>query len=60
MNQFMKAQVGSVLLSMKTLYQSIELDALKDDGQISKQERKEIKKIRKAITRFEKAMEKLK
>ncbi len=60
MNQFMKAQVASVLLSMKTLYQSIELDALKDDGQISKQERKEIRKIRKAITRFEKAMEKLK
>ena len=60
MNQFMKAQVASVLLSMKTLYQSIELDALKDDGQISKQERKEIRKIRKAITRFEKAMERLK
>ena len=37
-----------------------ELFRTKDDGQISKQERKEIRKIRKAITRFEKAMERLK
>ena len=60
MNRFMQSQVNTVLLSLKTLDQSIELAAMKDDGVISKEEKKQIRKIRKAITRFQKSMEKLK
>ena len=59
MNRFMKSQINTVLLSMKTLDQSIEMAAMKDDGEISKEEQKEIKKIRKAIADFEKEMQKL-
>ena len=59
MNQFMQSQVDSALLSLHTLEQSIELAALKDDGAISKEEKKEIRLIRKAIQQFEKKMEKL-
>lgn len=59
MNKFMKSQVDTVLLSLKALDQSLELSAVKDDGEISKEEQKEIKKIRKAIENFEKEMAKL-
>lgn len=59
MNILMKSQVETVLLSLKTLHQSIEMAALKDDGKISKEEQKEIKIIRKAIADFEKEMSKI-
>ncbi len=60
MNRFMQSQVNNALLSLKTLDKSIEMAASKDDGVISKEEMKQIQKIRKAITRFEREMEKLK
>ena len=60
MNQFMQAQINSALLSLDTLDKSLELSALKDDGQISKEEEKQIKKIRKAIKDFKDTMEKIK
>ena len=56
MNMLMKSQVETVLLSLRTLNQSIEVAALKDDGEISKEEQKEIKIIRRAIADFEKEM----
>lgn len=59
MNRFMQSQVNNVLLSMKTLNQSIEMAAKQDDGKISKEEQKNIRKIRKAIAKFEQAMEKI-
>lgn len=59
MNMLMKSQVETVLLSLRTLYQSIEVAALKDDGEISKEEQKEIKIIRRAIADFEKEMSKI-
>lgn len=59
MNILMKSQVETVLLSLKTLNQSIEMAALKDDGEISKEEQKEIKIIRRAIADFEKEMSKI-
>ena len=58
-NRFMQSQVNTVLISMKTLDQSIELAAQKDDGVISKEEKKQIRKIRKAIIKFQKSMDKL-
>ena len=59
MNKFMKSQVNNALLSLKTLDQSIEMAAKQDDDEISKEERKQIKKIRKAIRKFENAMSKI-
>ena len=60
MNKFMRMQVNNALTSLKALDQSIEMSAQKDDGQISKEEWKQIRHIRKAIRKFEKEMSKLK
>lgn len=60
MNRFMQSQVNAALLSLKALDQSIEMAAQKDDGVISKEEKKQIKKIRKAVKKFSQAMDKLK
>ena len=60
MNRFMQSQVNNVLLSMKTLDQSIEIAAKQDDGEISREEQKAIKQIRKAIQNFNKAISKIK
>ena len=60
MNRFMQSQVNNVLLSLRTLNQSIEMAAKQDDDRISKEEEKQIKKIRKAIRKFETAIAKLK
>ena len=59
MNEFMKSQVNNALLSLKTLDKSIELAAVQDDGVMSKEEQKQVKRIRKAIRRFEKEMAKM-
>ena len=59
MNEFMKSQVNNALLSLKTLDKSIELAAVQDDGVMSKEEQKQVKRIRKAIRRFEKEMARL-
>lgn len=60
MNRFMQSQVNNALLSLKTLDQSIEMAAKQDDDGISKEEWKQIRKIRRAIKAFEKKMAKLK
>ena len=60
MNSIMQSQVNNALLSLKTLDQSLEMAAMKDDGVISKEEKKQIGQIRRAILKFEKAMEKIK
>ena len=59
MNEFMKSQVNNALLSLKTLDKSIELAAVQDDGVMSKEEQKQVKRIRRAIRRFEKEMARL-
>ena len=60
MNRFMQSQVNNALLSLRTLNQSIELAARQDDDKISKEEQKQIKQIRKAVSNFEKAISKIK
>jgi hypothetical protein len=47
------------LLSLKTLDKSIELAAVQDDGVMSREEQKQVKRIRRAIRRFEKDMARL-
>ena len=59
MNRFMRSQIDTALLSLKTLYKSIEIAAETDDGVVSRQEKKEIKTIRKAVERFERKMQKI-
>ena len=59
MNEFMKSQVNNALLSLKTLDKSIELAAVQDDGVMSREEQKQVKRIRRAIRRFEKDMARL-
>ena len=59
MNEFMKSQVNNALISLKTLDKSIELAAVQDDGVMSKEEQKQVKRIRKAVRRFEKEMAKM-
>ncbi len=59
MNQFMKSQVANALMSLKTLDKSIELAAVQDDGVMSREEQKQVKRIRKAVRRFEKEMSRL-
>ncbi len=56
----MQSQVNSALLALRALDQSIEMAAQKDGGVISKEERKQIKKIRKAVKKFSQAMARLK
>lgn len=60
MNRFMQSQVNNALLSLETLNKSLEMSALKDDGVISKEEQRQIRKIRKAIGKFKHSMEKIK
>ena len=59
MNSFMQAQVNAALMALRTLEQSVDFAAKKDDGMISKEEEWQIKTIKKAIRRFEESMEKL-
>lgn len=55
----MRAQINAALIALKSLENSIELAAKKDDGVISKEEEWEIKVIKKAVKRFEESMETL-
>ena len=59
MNEFMKSQVNNALISLKTLDKSIELAAVQDDGVMSKEEQKQVKRIQRAVRRFEKEMARL-
>ncbi len=59
MNDVMRAQINAALIALKSLENSIELAAKKDDGVISKEEEREIKVITKAVRRFEESMETL-
>jgi len=56
MNRLMKVQVTNALMSLKALDNSIDFAAMQNDGVISPAEKKQIRKIRKAIRQFEKSM----
>lgn len=60
MNNLMWTQVTNALATLKALDKSIDFAAMQDDGIVSKTERKQVRKIRKAIKRFERDMAKLK
>ena len=59
MNHYIYAQILNMQAMAKTFGQSCELAAMKDDGQISKDEVKQLKRIKAAVEAFCKELDKL-
>mgnify|MGYP004630272755 FL=1 len=60
MNHYIHAQILNMQAMTKTFLQSCEMAATKDDGQISKDEAKQLKKIKAATEQFCKELERIK
>lgn len=60
MNTFVRTQIQNMLLMTKTFEDACELAAKQDDGQVSKEEAKNLKKIHKAVAQFTKELESIK
>lgn len=60
MNNYIRAQIVNITTMTKTFEQACELAAMKDDGEISKEEAKQLKKIKAASQRFVKELESIK
>ena len=59
MNNFMIIQCKNMVASVRIFYQTCEMAAKKDDGQISKDEQKTLKAIRRATDAFIKELTRL-
>ena len=59
-NKVMETQINNLLLSVSTFRQSLDFFAVKDDGVITRDEKKSILKLKKASRKFEKILEKVK
>lgn len=59
MNQFIKSQCENMIQSVKVFKSSCEFAAKKDDGNISKDEAKNLERIKKTADRFIKGLEKI-
>lgn len=60
MNSYIKAQILNITTMTKTFEQACEMAAMKDDGKISREEEKQLKKIRAASQKFRKELESIK
>lgn len=60
MNTHILTQINNILFSVKLFEDSLELAAMKDDGIISKEEEKIIRKAKKASEEYKKELEKIK
>ena len=60
MNPYIAAQMFNIQSMAKVFVQSCEMAALKDDGKISREEAKQLNKIRTATEKFCKELEKIK
>ncbi|MCI7000427.1 MAG: hypothetical protein MR888_08055 [Clostridiales bacterium] len=60
MNSYIEAQIFNMKSMVKVFTQSCELAARKDDGQISKDEEKQLKQIKAAAEKFCKELDKIK
>ena len=60
MNSYIEAQIFNMKSMVKVFNQSCELAARKDDGQISKEEAKQLKQIKAAADKFCKELDKIK
>ena len=52
MNTYIKMQLQTMIQYVDSFQQACEIAAMKDDGVIDKKEQKQLKKIRKAVSRF--------
>ena len=59
MNDYMDAQIKNMIAMTKTFNQSCKMAAMKNDGQINKEEQKILKKIESATQHFIKELEKI-
>ena len=57
MNTYIKMQLQTMIQYVDSFQQACEIAAMKDDGVIDKKEQKQLKKIRKAVSRFKKDLE---
>jgi hypothetical protein len=57
MNSYINAQILNMVTMTKTFEQACELAAIKDDGILSREEEKQLKKIKAATQRFRKEIE---
>lgn len=60
MNSYIKAQILNITTMTKTFEQACEMAAMKDDGKISQEEEKQLKKIKTASQKFRKELESIK
>lgn len=60
MNTYIQAQILNMITVAKTFEQACDLAALRDDGTISPQEQKQLKKIKTASQKFRKELETIK
>nr|WP_325230010.1 hypothetical protein [uncultured Oscillibacter sp.] len=60
MNSYIKAQILNITTMTKTFEQACEMAAIKDDGKISREEEKQLKKIKAASQKFRKELESIK
>lgn len=60
MNNYIKAQILNITTMTKTFEQACEMAAMKDDGKISREEEKQLKKIHAASRKFRKELESIK
>lgn len=59
MNGYIKAQVNNMVAMLKTFDKACELAAMQDDGITTREEAKQIKKIKAASQQFKKSLENL-
>jgi len=57
MNNYIRAQILNITTMTKTFEQACKLAAMKDDGKISREEEKQLKKIKAASQRFRKELQ---
>ncbi len=60
MNSYIRAQILNITTMVKTFEQACELAAMKDDGKLSREEEKQLKKIKAASQKFRKELEAVK
>ena len=60
MISYIKAQILNITTMTKTFEQACEMAAMKDDGKISREEEKQLKKIKAASQKFRKELESIK
>ena len=59
MNRYIKSQITTMISSLNLFVKSLEISALQDDGIISKEEDKIIRKLKKVTEKYKEELEKI-